>query len=222
MRRAANENPLVQAALVGGLVLLFGIILYTRVLGSGSSSTSSTDTPTTADATAVPTTAGATAVPGAPSATEDPAAAGAAPAAPVAPPPGAAPEGTVPQSALEPGKGLPAPVVRAYDDGKAVVLLIVKESGIDDRFVKTSVKALRVRHDLAVFVTGAKNVADYSRIINGLGVSQVPALVVIQPKRISGDVPKASVSYGFRGPDSVLQAVQDALYDGHDVPYYPD
>jgi len=216
VRRAANENPVVQAALIAGLLILFAIIFYMRVLSGGSESTTESTAPTS--------TTGATATPAAPGATATtPTAPGVAPPA-TAPAPGAEAQGSIPDSALKPGKGLPAPVVNAYDDGKAIVLLIVKQRGIDDKRVKAYVEALRGRPDLnvAVFVTGAKNIAHYSRIANGVGVSQVPALIVIRPKSVSGKIPKATVSYGFRGPESVLQAVEDALYKGHNVPYYPD
>jgi hypothetical protein len=54
-------------------------------------------------------------------------------------------------------------------------------------------------------------------------VNRVPALVVIRPKRLTGGgPPTAAVSYGFRGPDSVAQAVRDSLYKGPtNLPYYP-
>lgn len=221
MRRSANENPIVRMGLIGVLVIVFAFILYTRVL---SSDTAAEPSATTESSTAVPP---ATAAPGAPATPTAPAPAegtvapdAAAPAVPAVP---SAPEqGTVPPSALVPGKGLPEPVVKAYADGKAVVLLIVRQAGIEDKPVKAAVNALRSRPDLAVFVTGAKNIADYSRITNGLAVSRVPALIVIRPRSVSGDVPEASVSYGFRSAESVLQAVSDAIYDGHDVPYYPE
>lgn len=209
MRRAANENPVVQAALIGGLLILCVFLLYTRVLGSNSSSTPATEDTTATESTAPP---GASAAPSA--GTTAPETAATAPPAPTAP------GGTATE--FEAGKGLPEPVVNAYKDGDAVVLLVVKRRGIDDKPVKAMVDALRGRPDVAVFVTGAKKVARYSQITNGVGISRVPALIVIQPQKVSGDIPKASVSYGFRGPESVLQAVKDALYDGRNVPYYPE
>jgi hypothetical protein len=222
VRRAINENPVVQAAFIGVLVLVFAVFLFTRVLsGSGSSSSGSP-------------TAGATTTPAAPGATgtvaPETGAVPTAPAVPAAPAAPTAPEGTVPPGTLEASKGLPASIVKAYEADKAIVLLIVKENGLEDRVVKAWVKALRSHpevikdnHGLAVFVTGAKHISRYSRITLGVDVSRVPALVVVRPKSLSGDVPEATVRYGFRGPDSVLQAVKDALYKGpEDVPYYPD
>jgi hypothetical protein len=55
-----------------------------------------------------------------------------------------------------------------------------------------------------------------------VNVNRVPALVVVRPKKLTHGPPVASVSYGFRGPDSVRQAVRDALYKGPtNLPYYP-
>ena len=139
-------------------------------------------------------------------------------AAPTAPPA----EDAVSSGKLEAGKGMPQPVVNAYDDDKAVVVLIVRQAGIDDKRVENSVQVLEADPNVTVFVTGAKNVARYSQIANGVGVSRVPALIVVQPRSVSDGVPTASVSYGFRSPASVAQAVKDSLYDGRDVPYYPE
>jgi hypothetical protein len=73
-----------------------------------------------------------------------------------------------------------------------------------------------------VFVTRAKDVARYSRITQGVGVDRAPALVVVRPRKESGPVPEAQVSYGFRSSQSVVQAVHDALYQGpDDLPYSP-
>jgi hypothetical protein len=219
MREQINENPAVQAVLVGILVLACVFMLWTRVISGGSSGEAPPPPPTSSDAaTTAPPTASA----------EAPAASAPAPTAPDATSPGVdAPEpppGTdVAAGGLEAGKGMPEPVVSAYEDGKAVVLLIVRQAGVDDKRVKTSVQALEADPRVAVFVTGARNVARYSQIANGVGVNRVPALIVMKPRSVSeGGMPVASVSYGFRGPASVVQAVKDALYEGKNIPYYPE
>ena len=104
-----------------------------------------------------------------------------------------------------------------------MTLLIVRENGIDDQTVGGTVEALRSRADTAVFVTPAAGIAKYSRITQGVDVERTPALVVVRPRRLTeGPTPVATVSYGFRGPQSVDQAVDDALYAGAtDIPYYP-
>jgi hypothetical protein len=92
----------------------------------------------------------------------------------------------------------------------------------DDRLVSRSVRGLSGDSNLAIFVVHAKGIARYSRITQGVGVSQVPALVIVRPKRVSGSVPEAQVAYGFRDSQTVVQYVQDALYSGKDdLPYSP-
>ena len=218
MREQINENPAVQGALVGLLLLACAFMLYTRVLSGGSSAETAAPPPaTSSDSTAPAPPAPA----GAPVA-EAPA------AAPGAETPGAAAPSTPPggtevgAGGLEAGKGMPQPVVDAWDDDKAIVVLIVRQAGADDKRVKASVRALEANSDVAVFVTGARNVARYSQIANGVGVSRVPALIVMKPRSVSDGVPTASVSYGFRGPASVVQAVTDSLYEGRNVPYFPE
>jgi hypothetical protein len=221
MRQALNENPKVQAAVVGVLILVVGFMLVTRVMGGGSSS-EAPPAPTAAGAAPGATTGvpAAATTPGDPAATAAPAGAAAPAAAPTAA--GSVPtsSGSVSPEALEPGPGFPAPVAAAWSRGDAIVLLIVKNGGTDDQLVRASVPAVS-RPGVAVFVTTAGKIARYSRITQGVGVSQVPALVVVRPKGIS-KVPEATVSYGFRNPQSVIQAVNDALYRGpDDLPYNP-
>jgi hypothetical protein len=51
----------------------------------------------------------------------------------------------------------------------------------------------------------------YARITQGVNVDRVPALIVLQPRKLTKGVPVATVSYWFRGPESVAQAIDDAL-----------
>lgn len=206
MRKALNDNPVVQAAAIGILALVVGFILLTR-MGGGPDPAAA---PAATDSVAAPP-ATTEAVPADP-------AAGAASTGPAS----QAPAGAT--TAFKAGPGLPEPVVQAYDQGKVVVVLIVRNSGIDDKKLEPTVESLRDRSDLAVFTTRAAKIADYSRITQGVEVSRVPALVVIRPKKLNdGPLPSASLSYGFRGKASVNQAVENALYSGRsDLPYYPE
>jgi hypothetical protein len=132
------------------------------------------------------------------------------------------PATTVDPQALVPGPGLPRPVIDAWRNGQAVVLLVVRNHGIDDSLVSRSVRGLSGDSNLSVFVVHANKIARYSRITQGVGVSQVPALLVIRPKRVTGSVPEAQVTYGFRDSQTVVQYVHDALYSGKDdLPYSP-
>jgi hypothetical protein len=205
MRDAINNNPKVQLGLLGALVLAFAVMFAPQFLGHKSTSDSTTSAAATAPigapATAGGTTAGSVAAPST-----------AAPAAPT----------SISPQALVPGPGLPRPVIDAWKRGDAVVLLFVRPAAIDDRLVRDSVQSLSAVPGLAVFVSPANRVARYSRITQAVGMSQVPALVTLRPKRVSGSVPEAQVSYGFRDAQGVVQAVHDAVYAGKDdLPYSP-
>ncbi len=121
-----------------------------------------------------------------------------------------------------PAPPMPAPVASAYDSGKTVVLLVVHNGGIDDRLVKGAAGSLAAHPEVALFVVPARKIARYAAITLGVDVQQVPALLVMRPRRLSGGVPQASVDYGFQTPQSVVQAVVDAGYKGPEATYHPN
>ena len=207
MRKALNENPVVQVVMIGILIVIVGFLFMTRIAGQNSPPA---EEEATTDATA--TAAPAVGVP-------------AVPAAPVAGAPTVPPAEAVapPGAEFVAGPGLPKAVVDAYEGGDIVVLLIVSD-GIDDRKVEAAVRSQEGHADVALFVSKARDIADYARITQGVDVDRVPALVVIRPKTFSeGPLPEATVSYGYRGPQSIQQAVRDANYKGRDdIPSYPE
>jgi hypothetical protein len=227
MRKALNDNPMVQIGILGILALVVGFLLITQMGGGSSTTTSTTASASSAtaavpDSSAAPTDSSATATSpststapstGVPTVTPDASSSATATAT-------AAP-------ALAPGKfvagpGLPSPVVNAYRADKVVVLLVVRHGGIDDDAVKASVERMHGLPDVALFITNAGHVSRYSRIASGVNLDRVPALIVLRPAKLTHGTPTAMVSYGFRGPQSVAQAIADALYKGPtDVPYYP-
>jgi hypothetical protein len=219
MRDALNSNPVVQIAVIGVLVVVVGLFFMQSMKQGSGSSSSSSDTASSAatSPTAPESSAPATTVPVAPvpgSSTAGASSSGGA----VAPVTG----GTVSPDALIPGPGLPAPVIKAWKGGDAIVLLVVRGGGIDDRLVRGSVQSLSRDRGVSVFVARADGVARYSRITQGVGLDRTPALVLVRPRKESGSVPQAQVRYGFRNSQSVVQAVHDALYHGADnLPYYP-
>jgi len=220
VRRALNDNPVAQIAVLGVLAVVVAFLLMTRVMHKSSDSSSTSTTPSATSTAVAPgaTTPDATAAAPTAAAPSSPSTVAPAPAAP-APSAGAA-SGL--SSKLVAGPGLPKPVARAYADDKAIVLLVFSDRGIDDAAVRASVDRLRGRSDLAVFVTRAGHIARYARITEGVDVNRVPALIVIRPQHLTHGAPTASVSYGFRGVDSVDQAVRDGLYKGPtNLPYYP-
>lgn len=206
MREALNNNPVVQIAVVGVLVVVVGLFFMMNMKKKSPEAASPTTTSPTTSALSSAASGGSSL-----------SSAGSAVAA--TPP---VTSGSVTPEALIPGPGLPADVVSAWKRNDAIVLLIVRGGGIDDRLVRRSAESLSGDAQVALFVARAKDVARYSRITQGVGVSQAPALVVVRPRSESGSTPQAQVSYGFRNSQSVVQAVDDALYNGRDdLPYSP-
>lgn len=227
MREKLNDNPVMQMAVIGLLVIVVGFLFVTR-MRSASDSGGGTPPPTTTPAATPPTDpAAASAAPATaptdPAAASDPAAA-ADPTAAATGIPSAAPavgSGTV--NDFKPGPGLPKSVVKAYDSGNAVALLITKQRGFDDKAMRRSVRSIKGKKDVTLLSTRVHDVADYSQVTQGVDLNRVPALVVIEPKKLAGkqQPPTASVSYGFRDERSVVQAVEDQLYKGKTLGYSP-
>ena len=220
MRKALNENPMVQLAVLGVCAIVFAVILFTSVLKKDEQPAATTTSPaatTTSDpaASSDPSASASTPSPSAGSS-----ASGTAPATPetdtVTPPAGGATA-----DGLLPSKGLPEDVLVAFARNKAIALLVVDPKGLSDKQLEQFTDTLRSRDDVEVFVVNVKDIAKYARITAGVSVSRTPALVVVRPRKLTDSTPTATVSYGFRGPRSVNQAVDDALYDGKQVPSYP-
>jgi hypothetical protein len=230
MRKALNEDPRVQMAVFAVVAIFVVFFLFTTVMKKDPAPPAATDptavatTPATDPAATdpAPTDPGPT-DPAASDPVKTPADPGtaAAPSTPITP--SAPSAGTDPGAAsgLLPGKGLPKDVLVAYARNQAIALLVVDPRGLSDEQLKTFTEPLRSRKDVTLFVVDSKNIGDYYRITAGVSVDRVPALVVIRPRKLTDDAPTATVSYGFRGPKSVDQAVDDALYDGAAVPSYP-
>ncbi len=217
MREKLNENPMMQIAVIGVLILVVGFIFLTRMKGSDTPAPPAT---TAADpATAGITTPGATAMAAVAAATStDPAAVPTDGSVPVA----AAPlTGAV--SEFTPGRGLPKSVVKAYDSGAAVALLVTKNKGFDDKAMRRSIDSIKGKKDVDLFMVPVQKVPNYSQITQGVDLDRVPALIVIKPKHLDGKAqpPNATITYGYRTPQSVAQAVEDQLYHGKILGYSP-
>jgi hypothetical protein len=200
MREKLNSNPLAQIAVVGVLLVVVAIFVMSSG-GGGAEEEAGGEAEATVAAAGTTATGGET-VEGAVEAAAAPAAASAIPSAVDAPP-------------------LPRPVLDAWKANKTLVLLFVHDGGIDDRLVKTATDGLAGFRDAAVIVVPAAQISRYAAITEGVGVEQVPALVVVTPKNLKKTVPTASVSYGFQSPQSVAQAVIDAGYKGPTLDYHP-
>ncbi len=208
MRDKLNNDPRYQIGAVV-LLLIFGFVIFTQMGKGGEEEEAAA--PTEATVSVEGSEASGTAVGATPGEAVE---AAAEQALQATVPPAAAVSAVVPPP-------LPDPVEAAYKGGKTVVLLLVHDGGIDDRLVAKSTRALSSFPDTAVFIVPAKQVARYGAITLGVEVAQVPALIVVRPKRLSDGVPQASVSYGFQTPEGIAQAMRDATYDGPEATYYP-
>lgn len=108
----------------------------------------------------------------------------------------------VPAAAANPS----APLLRAIDDKRAVVLLFWNRKGSEDRAVRKAVAATKRRGgDVVVKVVPVKDVARYGAITRGAQVLQSPTVLVLAPGR------KARPIVGFTTTGEIDQAVGDAL-----------
>jgi hypothetical protein len=99
-----------------------------------------------------------------------------------------------------------APLLRAIDDKRAVVLLFWNRKGSEDRAVRRAVDATSRRGgDVVVKVAAVKDVARYGAITRGAQVLQSPTVLVLAPGR------KARPIVGFTTTGEIDQAVGDAL-----------
>jgi hypothetical protein len=209
MREALNENPLVQLGVVGVLLVVVAVFLMSSGGGGGEEEEGESATATTT-ATATTPDGGSVSVTAEVEATAPAGGAGSLSAA-------LSPQ-DAPQIAAPP---LPHPVLRAWRANQTLVVLFVRDGGIDDRLVRSATVGLAGFRDAAVFIVPAKRIARYAALAEGVGVDRVPALVVVTPRHLKKTIPTASVSYGFQSPQSVAQAVIDAGYRGKTLDYHP-
>lgn len=202
MREKLNENPLLQVAVIGVLLLLSGVFVLSSMGGGGGEE----ETETTTGSATVTAPSGAATV-----------------TTTVTTPTAEAPATAATVSAVPevPAPPLPRPLITALEANRIVVLMIVKPGAIDDALTTAGALPLAFRRDVALFVVPAKKIARYTAITQGVDVSRVPALVVVGPDEPERGVASATVSYGFLSPESIVQAVVDAGYEGPTLTYHP-
>jgi hypothetical protein len=191
MREKLNSNPVAQAAIIGVLLLAAGFFVLSSMGGGGEEEGATPSAESIVASVAASEGSGVAAAPPPPGALAD-----------TAPPP-------------------PSPVTAAFAANRTVVLLFVRDGGIDDRLVLGATRKLDTLPGVSTFVVPAKRIARYAAIAQGVDVNRVPALVVLRPKRLDHGIATASVTYGFQSPESVVQAVIDAGYKGRTLGYHP-
>ena len=198
MREKLNENPMMQIAVIGVLLVAAGIFLMTT-MGGGEEEAEAEPGVVVESAPEA-----GTPIEGSVETLEAEAPASADASLAAVPP-------------IEP----PAKVVDAYESGATVVLLFVRDGGIDDRMIRDATDSLSALPEVTTFIVPAREISKYTALTGGVGVEQVPALLVLTPKSVNPQAPTASVHYGYQSPESVVQAVVDAGYKGPTLDYHP-
>jgi hypothetical protein len=194
MREKLNENPIAQVALVGVLLVLAAVFLLGKAGGGSEEEEEGGSAAADAAVAAVASELEA---------------------------------GRQPLRLPAPGSGPGAPpvppraVTDAFDAGRTLAILFVRDGGIDDHLVSGAVDRLDAIGGVATFVVPAHQLVRYVSIAQGVDLTRVPALVVIRPKRLNERYDPASVHYGFQSAQSIVQAVVDARYHGGTLPYHP-
>jgi hypothetical protein len=98
----------------------------------------------------------------------------------------------------------PGRAARAVADGKKVVILFHNPDGIDDRLMRRVVRQLDARTRAPVLVDHVDAVDRYGSMVEDLGVSQTPAVVLIDRTGT------ARLIEGYVDTDTLAQAVADA------------
>ena len=110
------------------------------------------------------------------------------------------------QPTVAAGSGLPSDVARALNSGKIVVLFFYEPAASDDQATRAAVRAVRsAGGGVSLFQDTVAHISDYRRVVGSLGISQSPAMVVIDRNR------KAELLQGYLDSGTIRQTVRDAL-----------
>jgi hypothetical protein len=112
------------------------------------------------------------------------------------------------QPAVEAGAGLPRDVARALNAHKVTVLFFYEPAASDDQATRAAVRAVRSAGGpgrVALFQDVVARISDYRRLTGSLGISQSPAMVVIDRNR------DAQLLQGYLDAGTIKQTVRDAF-----------
>ena len=109
------------------------------------------------------------------------------------------------QPTVAAGQGLPDDVARALNSDKVVVLFFYEPAASDDQATRAAVRAVRsAGGGVALFQDTVSHISDYRRVVGTLGISQSPAMVVIDHNR------HADLLQGYLDSGTIRQTVRDA------------
>jgi hypothetical protein len=93
------------------------------------------------------------------------------------------------------------------NSGKIVVLFFYEPAASDDQATRAAIHAVQGAggRAVALFQDTVARISDYRRLVGSLGISQSPAMVVIDRKR------QAELLQGYLDSGTIRQTVRDAL-----------
>jgi hypothetical protein len=113
------------------------------------------------------------------------------------------------EPAVVAGPGLPRDVARALNSNKVVVLFFYEPAASDDQATRAAVRAVQSAGGgagrVALFQDVVARISDYRRVVGSLGISQSPAMVVIDRNR------SAQLLQGYLDSGTIKQTVRDAF-----------
>lgn len=110
------------------------------------------------------------------------------------------------QPTVAAGPGLPSDVAHALNSDEVVVLFFYDPAGSDDQATRAAIRAVHsVGGRVALFQDTVAHISNYRRIVGSLGISQSPAMVVIDRNR------QAELLQGYLDSGTIRQTVRDAL-----------
>jgi hypothetical protein len=109
-----------------------------------------------------------------------------------------------PKPAVSPEVAKTLPAIKALARGDVVVFFFTHPGPADDTGARIAVRALAHEKHVSVFEVGLEDLETYRPVLAGAGVSQVPAIVVVQAGR------KARLIQGYVDSRTLRQTVADA------------
>lgn len=110
------------------------------------------------------------------------------------------------QPTVAAGSGLPSGVARALNANEVVVLFFYDPAASDDQATRAAIRAVHSAGGrVALFQDTVAHISRYRRVVGSLGISQSPAMVVIDRNR------QAQLLQGYLDSGTIRQTVRDAL-----------
>jgi hypothetical protein len=106
--------------------------------------------------------------------------------------------------AVSPEVAKTLPAIKALGRGDVVVFFFTQPGAADDTGTREAVRTLKGEKGVSVFTIGLDDLTTFGPVLNGAGVSQVPAVVIVRAGR------KGRLLQGYVDSRTLHQTVADA------------